>query len=104
MKSYLNQYMQILCNQLKGGEILPFFKLIKLNKMKNKKPLTAKKLLKFLLDLEKSGIDLSSVDILYRYDRDSDETNVYEVEEDLYDENDNSTLTSIMLLTNGEEL
>ena len=27
--------MQILCNQLKGGVILPFFKLIKLNKMKN---------------------------------------------------------------------
>ena len=26
--------MQILCNQLKGGAILPFFKLIKLNKMK----------------------------------------------------------------------
>ena len=27
----------MLCNQLKGGAILPFFKLIKLNKMKSKK-------------------------------------------------------------------
>jgi len=71
--------------------------------MSKKKPLTAKKLLNFLLDLEKSEIDLSSVDILYRYDRDSDETNIYEVEEDLYDENDNVTLTSIMLLTDGKE-
>jgi hypothetical protein len=72
--------------------------------MKNKKPLTAKKLLNFLLSLENQGIDLKNVDVLYRYDRDDDENNVYEVEEDLYDENDNSTLTSIMLLTNGEEL
>jgi hypothetical protein len=72
--------------------------------MKNKKPLTAKKLLNFLLSLENKGIDLKNVDVLYRYDRDDDENNVYEVEEDLYDENDNSTLTSIMLLTNGEEL
>lgn len=72
--------------------------------MKIKKPLTAKKLLNFLLSLENKGIDLKNVDVLYRYDRDDDENNVYEVEEDLYDENDNSTLTSIMLLTNGEEL
>jgi hypothetical protein len=72
--------------------------------MKNKKPLTAKKLLNFLLALDEDGVDLANVHILYRYDRDSDEANVYEVEEDLYDENDNVTLTSIMLLTNGEEL
>jgi len=71
--------------------------------MSKKIPLTAKKLLKFLLGLESEGIDLERVNILYRYDRDSDETNVYEVEEDLYDENDNVTLTSIMLLTDGEE-
>jgi hypothetical protein len=72
--------------------------------MKNKKPLTAKKLLNFLLALEENEVDLNIVNIYYRYDRDSDEEVVFEVEEDLYDENDNVTLNSIMLLTNGEEL
>jgi|APGre2960657404_1045060.scaffolds.fasta_scaffold01046_20 hypothetical protein len=72
--------------------------------MKNKKPLTAKKLLNFLLALEEEEVDLNIVHIYYRYDRDSDEEVVYEAEEDLYDENDNVTLNSIMLLTNGEEL
>ena len=72
--------------------------------MKNKKPLTAKKLLNFLLALEENEVDLNIVNIYYRYDWDSDEEVVFEVEEDLYDENDNVTLNSIMLLTNGEEL
>ena len=72
--------------------------------MKNKKQLTAQKLLNFLLALQEKGVNLKNVDVLYRYDRDDDEVNVYEVEEDLYDENDNVTLTSIMLLTNGEEI
>ena len=72
--------------------------------MNNKKPLNAKKLLKFLLELEKNGTNLSNVNVLYRYGRDEDESSVYEVEEDLYDANDNTTLTSIMLLTNTEEI
>jgi hypothetical protein len=72
--------------------------------MKNKTPLSAKKLLNFLLALEEEDVDLNIVHIYYRYDRDSDEEVVYEAEEDLYDENDNVTLNSIMLLTNGEEL
>ena len=72
--------------------------------MKNKKPLTAKKLLKFLTELEQEGVDLNIVHIYYRLNRDEDEEVVYEVEEDLYDEYDNVTLNSIMLLTNGEEL
>ena len=71
--------------------------------MKNKKPLTAKKLLEFLLETQKE-FDLSNVHIYYRYDRDSDEEVVYEVEEDLYDEDDNTTLTSIMFLTNSQEV
>ena len=58
----------------------------------------------FLLSLENDGVNLENVNVLYRYDRDSDENNIYQVEEDLYDENDNVTLTSIMLLSNGEEL
>jgi hypothetical protein len=56
------------------------------------------------LALEEEEVDLNIVHIYYRYDRDSDEEVVYEAEEDLYDENDNVTLNSIMLLTNGEEL
>jgi hypothetical protein len=72
--------------------------------MNNKKTLNAKKLLKFLLELENNGTNLSNVNVLYRYGRDEDESSVYEVEEDLYDANDNTTLTSIMLLTNTEEI
>ena len=71
--------------------------------MKNQKPLTAEKLLHFLLEVDKYH-DLSNVVIYYRHDRDSDEVIVSEAEEDLYDEEDNSTLTSIMLLTNGEDM
>jgi len=72
--------------------------------MKNKKPLTAKKLLTFLLDLESDGVDLKNVNVLYRHDRDDDEYNVYEVEEDLFDEDTNKILTSIMLLTDDSEI
>jgi hypothetical protein len=36
--------------------------------MKNKKPLTAKKLLNFLLALEENEVDLNIVNIYYRYD------------------------------------
>jgi hypothetical protein len=71
--------------------------------MKNKKPLTAQKLLAFLLETQTQH-DLSKVAIYYRYDRDSEEETIYEVEEDLYDEEDNSTLTSIMLYSNSEEI
>lgn len=71
--------------------------------MKAKKPMTAKDLLNFLLEAEKSH-DLSYVVVLYRHDRDSDIEVVYEAEEDLYSENDNQSLESIMLLTNGEEV
>ena len=71
--------------------------------MKNKKPLTAKDLLDFLISAEEYH-DLSKVNIYYRNDRDSDVEVVYHVEDDLYDENDNSTLKSIMLLTDSSEI
>ena len=71
--------------------------------MKNKKPLTAQKLLEFLLETQTQH-DLRDIHIYYRYDRDSDEETIYEAEEDLYDEEDNSTLTSIMFLTNPEQI
>ena len=71
--------------------------------MENKKPLTAQKLLEFLLETQTQH-DLRDIHIYYRYDRDSDEETIYEAEEDLYDEEDNSTLTSIMFLTNPEQI
>ena len=71
--------------------------------MTAKKPLTAQKLLEFLLETQTQQ-DLSKVVIYYRYDRDSEEETIYEAEEDLYDEDDNSTLTSIMFYTNSEEI
>lgn len=71
--------------------------------MKNKKPLTAKQLLDFLISAEEY-FDLSKINIYYRFDRDSDVEIVYDVEDDLYDEDDNTTLTSIMLLTNSNDI
>jgi hypothetical protein len=59
----------------------------------------ASKLLRFLNDLQASGVDLTIVDVLYRYDSDSDEVSVYHVSEDLYDEETNSIPISIMLST-----
>jgi len=69
-----------------------------------KKPLTAKKLLDFLIELDENGENLNKIHLLYRYDRDSDEELIYEAEEDLYDMETNSVLETIMFLTNGEEL
>lgn len=71
--------------------------------MRNKKPLTAQNLLEFLLETQ-THHDLSQVVIYYRIDRDSEEETIYEVEEDLYDEEDNSTLASIMFYSNSEEI
>jgi hypothetical protein len=71
--------------------------------MKNQKPLTAQDLLDFLISTGEFH-DLSEITICYRDDRDSDVAIVCSVEDDLYDEEDNSTLTSIMLLNNSEEI
>ena len=45
------------------------------------------------------GEDLSSITINYRYDDDSDVEVVRLLEEDLYDQETNSRLTSIVFLT-----
>lgn len=63
----------------------------------------ANELLTYLLELDKEH-DLSKVEVYYRTDRDSAEERVYHVEEDLYDEDNNSQLISIMLLNNNEEI
>ena len=65
----------------------------------NTKQLTAQELFDFLKDLKKQGLNLNKIDVNYRYDYDSDVKQVRNVDEDLYDEVDNSTLTSICLVT-----
>lgn len=59
--------------------------------------MTAKKLLKFLLELKQDGVDLSKVSINYRYDDDSEVEVVNFVGEDLFDQETNSILKSIVL-------
>ena len=64
----------------------------------------AKALLQFLTELEKQGNDLARIDILYREDLDSDVREINFVEEDLYDEQSNSVLQSIVLLTDNQDI
>jgi hypothetical protein len=59
--------------------------------------MNAKKLLKFLLKLEADGVDLSKVSVNYRYDSDSDVEVIKYVGEDLFDQETNSILESIVL-------
>lgn len=64
--------------------------------------MNAQKLLEFLLELEQDGIDLSQVSVNYRHNDDSDVEMVGFVSEDLFHENDNALLTSIILQTECE--
>jgi len=59
--------------------------------------MNAKKLLKFLLELKADGVDLSKVSVNYRYDSDSDVEVIKYVGEDLFDQQTNSILESIVL-------
>ena len=63
------------------------------------KPLTAHKLRDFLNSIENTGIDLNELIINYRYDEDSDVEIITSAEEDLFDEETNGILTSIILKT-----
>lgn len=63
----------------------------------------ASKLLEYLLELDKVH-DLSKVDVYYRTDRDSDDERIHHVEEDLFDEETNSNLISIMFLNNDSNI
>lgn len=63
----------------------------------------ANELLDYLLELDKV-YDLANVSVYYRTDRDSDDEIVTHVEEDLYDEETNSELISIMLLNNPKDI
>lgn len=64
----------------------------------------AKALLQFLTELEKQGNDLRLINVLYREDFDSDVQEINFVEEDLYDEQSNSVLQSIVLLTDNSDI
>jgi hypothetical protein len=63
----------------------------------------ANELLDYLLELSEA-YDLSKVSVYYRTDRDSDIEVVNDVEDDLYDEQTNSELISIMLLNNPQDI
>jgi hypothetical protein len=69
------------------------------SKLKTMKPITAQEVMDYLTDLENEGEDLSSITINYRYDDDSDVQIVRKLEEDLFDQETNSRLTSIVFLT-----
>jgi hypothetical protein len=63
----------------------------------------ANELLIYLLELDKVH-DLSKVDVYYRTDYDTFEERIYHVEEDLYDEVNNSQLISIMFLNDNADV
>lgn len=62
--------------------------------------MNAQKLLEFLLELEADGVDLSQVSVNYRDNDDSDVEVVRYVGEDLFDQETNSILESIVLQSN----
>ena len=68
-----------------------------------KKPLTAKKLLKFLIDIENDGHDLSRILINYRFDSDSDVNLCKFVMQDLFDSETNNILESICLVSDASD-
>ena len=68
------------------------------------KNLTAQRLYDFLNELIDQGHDLENINILYRYDRDSDVESICEVDEDLFDSETNSKLETIIFLSNPNEL
>jgi hypothetical protein len=62
--------------------------------------MNAQKLLEFLLELKTDGVDLSQVSVNYRDNDDSDVEVVTFVGEDLFDQETNSILESIVLQSN----
>lgn len=66
--------------------------------------MNAKELLNSLLELEKQGHDLENIEVYYRNNPDSDIEYISFVSEDLYDEETNSVLTSIVLMEEIEEI
>lgn len=63
------------------------------------KPITAQQVMDFLTDLQNEGEDLSAITINYRHNEDSDVEVCKKLEEDLFDQETNSRLMSIVFLT-----
>ena len=60
-------------------------------------------LLNKLVDLKIEGHDLEKIEVTYRHDYDSDVVGVVDLEEGLYDEQTNSRLETIVLVTDNTE-
>jgi len=67
------------------------------------KPITAQNLLDTLLQLKEEGNDLSRITINYRTDSDSDVEVCTFIGEDLYDEETNGTLESLVLMSDASD-
>lgn len=65
--------------------------------------MNAKQLLDFLLELEQSA-DLSKVEVNFRENYDADVYKVNYFEEDLFDEQTNNLLTSIVLMADNSDV
>ena len=65
--------------------------------------MNAQDLLNKLVDLKLEGHDLEKIAVSYRHDYDSDVVEVVDLEEGLYDEETNSTLETIVLITDNTE-
>ena len=59
---------------------------------------------RMLVICERENVSPESVDVLFRTNYDSDEYDVNFAHEDLYDEETNNILTSIMLLEDNREI
>ena len=64
--------------------------------------MTAQELYDFLRNLQNQGVNLSRVDVNFRYDFDSDVQEVVGVCEDLFDAETSSRLTSIVLYSSED--
>ena len=67
-----------------------------------KRTFNCQDLMDFLEGLQSEGYELSEIEVNYRHDEDSDVEAVTFVGEDLFDEKDNQTLTSIVLMTSSD--
>jgi len=74
-----------------------------LSKKKTPKLLTAHKLIEFLQEIESRGTNLKKVTINFRVNKDSDVEEVKFIEEDLFDEETNSIIESVVLLVDDDE-
>ena len=66
--------------------------------------MNAQELLNKLVDLKIEGHDLEKIEVNYRQDYNSDVVAIEDLEEDLFDEQTNSILESVVLVSDTTEL